>query len=1829
MAGQSEPLEIDLPELPVKHDRFIEFLDTHKTKPMLELVQPYQQYDSEMRKLFAQHPDHPAIATPSVVPIFVGLEKSLNIRARDPSKEDQKQQDSYIMPLKQEERRANGSPAIVQSLRDFRTNFNVFSESSLVDLKWDNVVVAGSAVVTPLLAVPEKHSGSKRALREYYHEQLAPASDVDLFLYDLTEDQAMEKIREIEQSIRDAILTETTTVRTKNAITIVSQYPTRHVQIVLRIYKSVSEILTGFDVDCSCAAYDGKQVYASPRAIAAFVTQINSVDLARRSPSYENRLSKYAKRGFEIFWPNLDRSRIDPTIFERSFGRTEGLARLLILEKLPKSQDRDNYLDQRRAERGRPAINRYNQRRHQIWGNIKDDHEDEVAEWVDSNEVSNYHSFTISYGPKFHARKIEKLLFTKDLLLNSEWNKPKDRAEINLHRHPAFFGRAEDVFGDCCGYCPVPGTEEEEELAEEESKIYVSGDIRGRFLIDNPGRQMIGSFNPIDADGWTDMAYVGNTEQLCRAIVDGDKDFVESWLEQEGNDPNTRDWTGRTPLHLAVVNSTLEVVELLISHGSRVVARLADGKTALHLAAIRGSVEIVSALLRKSEANEEAEEAKLDAKRKARAAGRLDVAMADASLSEKATAGDEHDSDIDMVDDDEDDNMDATTENSIVNIKSVTTGDQKDVLTEGSEENDDEPDVYDVNVVAWDAAVSPLHLAIVKGNVDVVRCLVTEFGADILLPIKIFNDYDKSARGAILTLVLALQLPLPEAETMSKTLIELGATIAQSDMHQNTTLQYCIAEQPDMLQTLLDADQTGAARAMNHLSISGSHWRPDIASPLMRAIVAKDSLTALLLLGNKARPEIDFAAYMKAIQTKHEASSDSAHNKQQFQKQVQQPVISAVQSGLPELAQTLVEKHEVDVNTLTPSGWSVVHDEYTRRYSKGESLLDKVRSKLDDLKEWKPDESEVPEKPLPMKDDADYLSDLAQGSYRLWSANKQVAEAKTQYERELKEWTKATSKPVDKTGIPEKQAAISDMVKRYEELEAVLLQRSAKTFQQLYPDFEKPEDRDNRYRHHRYTLDKPKPFEVAYTFRVSDLTDETHARYMRLFESSWSGDIPAVKQLTLTQWKNEDDVDQPPLRVATQDQHGLSPFHIAVLSGHLELASAIMEIAKAQYQPPDAPKKRRYGVNGGVDDEYDSDDDLDDDDSEVPLYSELVDEEFTVENVGEVSTQVKSRVKPLAMLRWNAPVEDFMGGPLRSSPQNGDGLSYFGPRRQHTMAGKRTNTGSLKAASNTISEEKRKIIGPPRNLIQFALHNDDHDLLAFILSLGQQYTRSEVEDDDDGAKRYFTIDDADFLEAIKLDQPHLVAEIIKQTGAGIPLDQLVRKSGVDIAEKPKYYQGLSVYGKKRKDWADRGREQIYQPTENNRPPFLEACHANSLETIEWFLSDAPLRSYQEFARANKDDKRVKALTNGKGGFEATLRKFLTARGNLAIHCCLMAKPTPETFAVLKFLTKTFPDSIDHRSREGITPLAICFRFYREECAKMLIKAGADQTVRTKVGENIVHNALRLAVTSKKAVARLRSMLELIDKRLLRNLFTERSSKHPGSLTPTAQWIQQVIEHNAYTKHGNEVLQLVLDWSEGEELNFVNGEGNTPLHVAVRQSNEIVAQTIIARDPTLALRENATGLTPYEIAEDRSIASICNSAPPLPDQYGFSDRKTRKHGWPQGWANDLASRDPKDFFQEVDKDRRTSQEKVWDLLKATKSKLEEQGLAKRRLVTLNEANEVAKRLAANKAGSRRAIILNDRGDQDTTMEEDIADEVQMWLPSTTVHFEEGEDGDEEN
>jgi hypothetical protein len=215
----------------------------------------------------------------NVLPLFTKDTPNIKTRARNLDAESQAEKDHYIMALPQDKRRAQGSPAVVQSLQEFRHNFNVFCESSLVDIDWDNIVAAGSSAVNCLLPVPAEYNTSKRALRQYCkclfprydifknrcptsvsmelrlissdHEKFAPASDIDLFLYGLDEQQAIEKIKQIETRVRDSILSEVTVVRTKNAITICSQYPTRHIQVRMISLRDITSSNAYSIQDCS------------------------------------------------------------------------------------------------------------------------------------------------------------------------------------------------------------------------------------------------------------------------------------------------------------------------------------------------------------------------------------------------------------------------------------------------------------------------------------------------------------------------------------------------------------------------------------------------------------------------------------------------------------------------------------------------------------------------------------------------------------------------------------------------------------------------------------------------------------------------------------------------------------------------------------------------------------------------------------------------------------------------------------------------------------------------------------------------------------------------------------------------------------------------------------------------------------------------------------------------------------------------------------------------------------------------------------------------------------------------------------------------------------------------------------------------------------------------------------------------------------------------------------------------------------------------------------------------------------------------------------------
>ncbi|BDD60444.1 hypothetical protein MPDQ_003589 [Monascus purpureus] len=1738
--------QFSLPQVPAKHKHFLNHVQSHPDTPVEQLLEPYNRYDSVLRKVFAQEPCHPALEDGllNVVPLFDETGSAdVRVRARDLESEPPELKEKYIMQLKDDQRRPNGSPAVVSTIKEFQTNFNLFSETSLIDLDWNNVVAAGSAVVTSLMPVPEEYNGSKRGLRQYYHEKFAPASDVDLFLYGLTEEQAVEKIKQIETKMKGSILAETTSVRTKNAITIVSQYPTRHVQIVLRIYRSIAEILTGFDVDCSCAAYDGRQVYAAPRALASYITQVNRIDLSRRSPSYENRLSKYSHRGFEVFWPQLDRSKIDPTIFERSFTRVVGLARLLILERLPRPADRDLYLEKRRTERGRPA-KPWRERSRLLRGNIKNDWDDEVPDWLE-DDISDYHTFTIPYGPRFHAKKIEKLMYTKDLLLNAEWNKPKDR-EVNLHRHPAFFGDVEDIIDDCCGQCPQPVAEDEIQIAEEESKIYVSGDVS--FIKDNPGRQAIGSFNPITETDWTEMAYVGNTERLCQAIVEHDLQTVRDWLNREDADPNRRDYTGRTPLHLAVMASTPEIVQCLVDHGARLIARLADGRTALHIAAANGNVEIVRILLTKSGENEAEEEKKKEAEAARRRFPKLD---------NKGNGEDGEDVEMLSYPSSEAEQGSYAT-GSFVNVRNEPNKDSSNHDTEESNELD--PDIYDINVLAWDSRASPLHLAILNGHVDVVEELVSSFGADPLLPIKLVNNYNSSPRAAILTLVLALRPPLETAKAMTAKLLQLGASAAQADLKMYTPLHYLSGStaHTEIFDILLNHDKAAVKRAINHLAGDVYSWNSTFYSALTIAIYVGNSTGASKLLDFGANTEISLADYIKSLSLPTDSRHRywyplSAENKEQkFRKNVPQPVIFAVSMELPLVALQLLDKG-ADPNTL-----AVQEGSWTGEFKA--SLLDKVRSKIDKLRKYDGQEVHLNHPERLELDDGLYLGGCKEGSYKYFYVKEQLTQKRKQYESTKRGDDENVAALEKREGLVEKQAAIDALLLDFEKLEAALVERGAKTFEELFPESKAAMPPIPQASSGNSQEPKPKPFKIPFNFGQLSLTEEQENGYLRLFEAAWSGDIDTIKELTLAVWGPEN--DQTPLKIAIRDGLHLSPFAVAVLRGHRAAAKVILDIARAQHKPK--TPEQRFVMMEDIDD-----------DNDVQLYSEIVDDKFTIENIGEIATKVESDVSALDYFGWWCP-------------------AYLFADRE---------TGKKDASY----------------LLTYAIAADDVDLLSFLLDLGQDVVMKDAKT---RTPTVYQVPHHAFKLAIKLGRLGCLSEIIKRSAAGLPLDELVESSGVVVKEKPKYYQGLSIRGRKRADWAAAGRHEQKPRNVKSYPPLLISAFQGNISSVEWFLGTAPERHYMEFVETHKNDKRVERLSQSKQGIERCITSWLHLRENLVLHCAVLSTETEECGHLIRYLVKHAPECLETRSAEGYTPLALAFSLQRPMFARILVDSGANQTVRDLKGNNILH--LLLCDINGQACMEtkyLQRLLDLIDPLLMPSLLTERSSDEPGSLTPLSRWIHKansnmnyrVRTHRYFSRHDRyletdnkvAVLRLIIDFAEPtgqKHLELLDAAGNTPVHDIIRYQLPKSLELALDRRPDLLHRENATGCTPLELAVDAWINEGTCNPPNLPgsDMHHAPEMNTG-----------IVRRAPSLFVQKnssVDEER-SERTKICDLCRQRANTRPD---LKRKLVSLYEVNEVAKRLASMQVVDQAYERVRHRrmwyGDED---DDDAADEVALW------------------
>lgn len=296
---------------------------------------------------------------------------------------------------------------------------------------------------------------------------------------------------------------------------------------------------------------------------------------------------------------------------------------------------------------------------------------------------------------------------------------------------------------------------------------------------------------------------------------------------------------------------------------------------------------------------------------------------------------------------------------------------------------------------------------------------------------------------------------------------------------------------------------------------------------------------------------------------------------------------------------------------------------------------------------------------------------------------------------------------------------------------------------------------------------------------------------------------------------------------------------------------------------------------------------------------------------------------------------------------------------------------------------------------------------------------------------------------------------------------------------------------------------------------------------------------------------------------------------------MLSKPNKESERLVEYLAKQYPGVLETKSQEGHTPLALAFSLHRTSFAKILIEAGADQTTRDHRGNNLVH----LLLCDKDGEARdkpdsMKTLLALLDSRLIPSLLTERSSEQPGSLTPLARWILKAYCFDSYQSSSVEtdgktaVLRIILDLAQStgqKHLEMLDGAGNTPIHDAVKGELPRALELMVNSRADLLHRESATGTTPFEMAVDKWVHKATEDPPRIPSES------------PLSWNDEddpyreLLEKQPGYFVEE--KQTQDVRREICELCRERA----QIGGQKRKLVTLFEANEVAKRLAAKSHG----------------------------------------------
>jgi hypothetical protein len=320
--------------------------------------------------------------------------------------------------------------------------------------------------------------------------------------------------------------------------------------------------------------------------------------------------------------------------------------------------------------------------------------------------------------------------------------------------------------------------------------------------------------------------------------------------------------------------------------------------------------------------------------------------------------------------------------------------------------------------------------------------------------------------------------------------------------------------------------------------------------------------------------------------------------------------------------------------------------------------------------------------------------------------------------------------------------------------------------------------------------------------------------------------------------------------------------------------------------------------------------------------------------------------------------------------------------------------------------------------------------------------------------------------------------------------------------------------------------------------------------------------------------------------------------------------------MVSYLIETFPESVNLKTDTGYTPLHLAFFQRNLPLAKLLIEAGADVNARDYKGNNLMHILLKGSLFPSQYGGmgsasldhwKLAKFMELLGEEKCKELLLQRNTSNRtdgGAKTPFHNWIKTIGGSHAdcdKCSHccGMETLNLLLNYGKGEVITVTDGTGDTPVHSVILTPNSNFLRRMLEISPNSLYRENAVGRTPREMASDLYLADKVKEPPGEEEHWNK----------PQG-KKAIRDRTP-EYFETGQK--KSHRDDIWEICQDHMKKHK----VTRTLVSLMEANDVAKRLAsapdADAEASRYHRYRRNRN-QDVESAEDFErkDWVKHWI-----------------